>query len=89
MEQTYIWLASHHTLDDESQPLITSTSLLTVQDYVIKKCEKVCKEQNKRFGNFQIEYLRVRRGNKITFTIQSRTLGEVFEWYSIKRVRSI
>lgn len=86
-KNVWIWVASYHLLDDESKPLMTGTSLLELQNYVIKKCEKTCKYQNE-LGDIRIEYVRERRHNKITFTIQSKSQGEVFEWYTIRKVRS-
>lgn len=89
-QNVWIWVASYHTEDDQGTNLMSSSSLLELQNYVIKKVEKAVKRHNKvYFGEGGFEYIRERNGNNITFVVRYKNDGDVFEWYTIKRVRWI
>lgn len=66
-----------------------STSLLQLQDYMIKKSNKALKI----LDNDDLEVVRKRKGNVITFTIQYKKSIDVLvddwrivEWFTINRV---
>jgi hypothetical protein len=86
MDKQYIWVASHQSMDDEGAVIKASTSLLTLQTYVIKRAERAVKN----LGIYEYEYFRFRERNTITVQVRHRgdPMGMV-EWFTIKRVLAI
>lgn len=85
----YIWIATYENVDLdvdlELKLLATSTSLLELQTYVLKKASIALKGLGDDY-----KLVRLRRGNVITFKLQSKgvAFSEV-EWWMIRRVRMI
>ena len=78
----YIWVASHHSFDDEGTNIKASESLANLQTFVMKRAEKLCKRQGAEY-----EVHRFRHHNAIY--IQLRVKGDPLspvEWFTIKRV---